>query len=370
MSKHPTSSLISVAAYTRPRSLGILMGAAVMVAGISAPVRILGQERLTVSGSSFGADPMGTLNDACKMDRQLLAARVIARNSNITALVAESVPGGWMVVDQVDGDIVLLDEQLREETRWKTGTGLDRQWMNPEVLVMMPTGEVAAIDSWAGPAVVMPGRDGSHPVFGNPTHAVAGRPNSIIYASGVGIYELDMDGGSTRRLWTLEDFGMALDPEKGRAPTFRMRVQDDGTLYIAWRIQSSIWSSEGGSVPQLKVQRCAPKPLLRTHLDAPRVSLGTLGTVMVSISSIADFMVLESGEVLVLGALSVGDKNHRSIELYGTDGSMKRAWELPISRASARFAFDDPRQLLLLRDGTSDRHLALVAVQGDGYPAR
>ncbi len=354
----------------RRHLLVILLSAVGGTTVISLPEQASAQQLVTVRRDAFGSDPMGRLNDACEMDRQPLDVRVVARNSNVTGLVAESVPDGWMVVDKAAGDIVVLDQQLREVVRWQDGTGPSRRWMDPEVLAMLPTGDIAAIDSWAGPALVMPGRDGSHPVFGDPTHAVAGGPSSIIYAAGAGIFELDVEKGTTRRLWTLQDFGMAVDPENGRAPTFRMRTQDDGTLHVAWRIQSSIWTVDGQSGPQLRVQRCAPEPLLRTHLDAPSVSLGTLGPVKVSISSIADFMVLESGEVLVLGALSVGDEDHRSIELYRVDGSMKQAWQLPVSRASARFALGDPRRLLLLRDGTEDRHLVLVELDGDGYPSR
>lgn len=352
------------------RCLVMLMGMAGGIAAISTPRESSGQERITVEGGSIGPDPMGALNDACEMDRELLNVRVLARNSRVTGRVTESVAGGWIVVDEREGDIVLLDEQLREEARWRTGP--ERRWAAPEVLVMMATGEVAAIDSWAGPALVVPERDGSHAVFGSPTHAVANSQGSIIYGSEAGVFELDVDGGATRRLWTLGDFGMAVDPDNGRPPTFRLRAQDDGTLHVAWRIQSSIWTIEGESGPRLRVQRCVPEPLLRTHIDAPEINVGTLGKVKASISSLADFIVLESGEIVALGALSVGDKGHRSIELYGPDGSMKRAWELPFAGARARFAFGDPRRILLLRRGTEEeeRHLVLVEVEADGYPSR
>ncbi len=373
MHNHQRSNRKPALAFVRRRCLMTLLGSAVGgVTAIVAPESVSGQQQVTIRAGDIGSDPMGSLNDACEMDRELLDVRVVARNSSVNGRAAESVAGGWIVVDRVavgEHDIVLLDEQLQEKTRWTTEAGPDQRWADPKVLAMMPTGEVAAIDARAGPALVIPGRLGSHPVFGNPTHAVALGPGAIVYASEAGVFELDVDRGATRHLWSLGDFGMALDPENGEPPKFRLRTQDDGTLHVAWTIQSSVWTIEGESEPRRRVQRCVPEPLLRTHFDAPEISLAGVKA-KASVTSLADFVVLESGETLALGALGIGGENHRSIELYGADGSMKQAWELPVTRTRARFAFGDPRRILLLRHGTEDRHMALVEVQGEGYPSR
>ena len=56
---------------------------------------------------------------------------------------------------------------------------------------------------------------------------------------------------------------------------------------------------EEDAAPLLVAQRCVPEQLLRTHLEAPRVDLTHLGyrdRIKMSVSSINDFIVLESGE--------------------------------------------------------------------------
>lgn len=354
----------------RNRLSALILGVTAVLAASRGYVS--GQQQVTITPAGIGPDPMGALDDACGIDRGELDIRVVARNPAVTGLVAKSVPGGWLVVDQgprhdvVEGqDIVLVDEQLQEVTRWRPGS--NRRWEAPEVIGMMPTGEVVAIEE---SALLVPGRPGLHPVTGEPTDAVSSGPNSVLYGSGEGIFELDMSRRTTVHRWSLEDFGMPWDREHGLAPKFLLRAQEDGTAYVAWKVQSSIWAIGSEAGPRLRVQRCVPEPLLYTHVDAPEVDFGTLGKTKVSISSIADFIVLESGGIIVLGALSVGDNFHRSIELYDADGSLKQAWELPIRRAGARFAYRDPRRLLLFRDGTEDQHLVLLHVEAEGYPSR
>ena len=129
-----------------------------------------------------------------------------------------------------------------------------------------------------------------------------------------------------------------------------------------------------GAAPTLLVQRCVPERLSRTHFDAPRVDFSHLGfpdSLKVSVSSINDFVVLKSGEILVLGELSVGDAAHRSIELYRADGTMKHAWELAVPMAIGRLDPSDPRRILLWRrwtGGEADRRLVLIELNGEGYP--
>ena len=99
--------------------------------------------------------------------------------------------------------------------------------------------------------------------------------------------------------------------------------------------------------------------------------MGMPDSVSVSISSISDFVVLESGDILVLGELRVGSAAHRSLELYGEDGSLKNAWELPIRMAIGRLDPFNPGQMLLWRrwvDGEPDHSLVLVELAGEGYP--
>lgn len=356
----------------RPYLLRVLGIGVPIVLLAGAPEHMPGQETMTISSAAIGPDPMGLLNDACEMDRGRLNVRIVARNPAVTSMLAKSVPEGWLVVDQAPGkdgierqDIVLVDEQLREVTRWRPGS--NRLWNTPEVVGWMPTREVVAIEK---SALLVPGRPGLHPVTGTPTDVVSLDSTTVLYGSGEGIFQLDMSRRTTLRLWTLADFGMPWNRDHGLAPVFWMRGPEDGTVYLAWKVQSSIWAVGRESRPRRIVQRCVPEPLLYTHMDAPKVDFGTLGETKVSISSIADFLVLESGEIIVLGSLSVGDDSHRSIELYGTDGSLKQAWELPVRRAAARFAYRDPRRLLVFRDGTEDRQLVLLHVEADGYPLR
>ncbi len=351
-----------------------------LVAAAAAAIALLGpyeghlsgRQQVTISAASVGPDPMGPLNDACEMDRSMLDIQIVARNPAVTGLAAKSVPGGWLVVDQgregdarVGQDIVLVDERLVEVTRWTAGS--NRRWDTPEVVGMTPTRGIVAVEN---SALLVAGRPGLHPVTGEPTDAVSLDSSIVLYGSGEGIFELDMNRRATARLWSLEDFGMPWNREHGLAPRFWMRAQEDGTLYVAWKVQSSIWEIGRKSRPRRRVQGCVPEPLLHTHVNAPEVDFGTLEKTKVSISSIADFLVLESGEIIVLGSLSVGNHFHGSIDLYGVDGSLKNAWELPVRRAGARFAHSNPRRLLLFRSGTAERQLTLLHVEADGYPSR
>ncbi len=331
---------------------------------------VSGQQQVTISAETIGPDPMGLLDDACEMDRDMLEVQVVARNPIVMGLAAKSVPGGWLVVDQghdegvVEGqDIVLVDEQLQEVTRWSPGH--HHRWETPEVVEMMTTGEIVVIHE---SALTISGQLGLYPVTGEATDAVPSGPNSVLYGSGEGIFEINLRQRATDRLWTLEDFGMPWDRENGLPPKFRMRTYDDGTVYVAWKAQSSIWTFGRNVAPRLRVQRCVPTPLLHTHVDAPEVDFGPLGMTPTSISSIADFIVLDSGEIIVLGSLSLGENSHRSIELYGRDGVLKRAWELPIRRAGARFSHQNPRRLLLFRDGSRNQPLRVLHVEAEGYP--
>lgn len=340
-----------------------MLVAAAVLAGLIAPLGpVLAQEQKMTVSLDFGADIMGPLNDACELDRLPLDVRVVARSPGTAGRVIQSVPGGWLVLDK--GDVVLLDDGLRESKRW--GLHLDERLIDPDFVVMLPTGELALGYGGLEPQIVILGRAEPHLVFGSPTHAVAQGRSSIIYGSEAGFYELDTDDGIARQLWSLDDFGMPWDPENGVSPEFLLRVGDSTTVHVAWTIQSSIWTAGKSSEPQMRVQRCVPEPLTRVHNDAPRISVGAMDNVKASVVSLADFIVMESGEIAVLGGLRVGDEGHLSIELYAPDGSMKRAWVLPLPRESIyAFSFDNPARIL---SSGRDRHLVLYEVAGAGYP--
>ena len=328
------------------------------------------QQQVNISAAAFGADPMGELDDACELERGMLDVQVLARNATLTASAVKSVPGGWLVVDEpqdsaVSKGIVLVDEELREISRWRPGPG--GPWSAPGVVGTLPGDEIFAVE---GSTLLVPGRPGLLPTTGMPSDAISMGEGSVVYGSGEGFFALDLTERSTTRLWSLEDFGMPWDQVHGLPPKFLVRNREDGTIYISWNIQSSIWSAEIDSTPQRILQRCVPAPLITSHAAAPVVELGTLGKVKASVSSTADFLVLESGDIIVLGSLAVGSQLHRSIELYASDGTLTRAWELPIRRAYARFAYRDPRRLLLLRGGSEEGQLVLLHVDAEGYPSR
>ena len=311
-----------------------------------------------------------SLMEACDFNRKPLQIRTVVQSS-ITGADATWSQGGWIALDADSLEVVLLgaDGVLRDyrPVDWSM-TGVP-----PAILSGR---EVGFINDRR---LRLLGSEVMYPIFGDPDHALADELGQVVYESDGTIFRLDLDSGATSRILTTEDFGMVVDEENGLPPEASFSLGLDGALYIAWDAQSSIWKVENGAPPTLVVQRCVPEELLLTHVHAPRLSLTIFGypegfgsdSARISVASITDFVVLESGEVLVMGALDVGPNSHRSIELYGTDGIMKHAWELPVPAAVGRFDPTNPRRILLRRRRIGDdidRRLVLLELQGERYP--
>ena len=331
---------------------------AVALAGIGALVAGDAQSQ------GIGPEAFGELNVACAMDRKPLNASVVAQSS-LAGAHAEWTEGGWVALDDDTGEILLLDEAIALTSRRpKTWSGFG----TPPLIV---GGRTSGFIDQEG-LKLMDGR-GPHPI-GEPDHALADQQNRVLYTSAGSVFALDLSSWETRRLLTPGDFGMSTDEVSGLPPEGLLRIGDDGVLYIAWRAQSSIWRVVPGAQPRMLVQRCVPEQLLQTHTEAPRIDLSHLGytdEVKMSISSVSDFVVLNTGELLVLGELRVGPEAHRSIELYGADGALKSAWELPVPMAVGRLDRSKPHRILLWRrwtDGESDRRLVLMELSAEGYP--
>ncbi len=340
----------------------VLASVAIVMAGIGAIPEggALGQQ-----DGGFGWETLGGLIEACELRRKPLETRTVAQSS-LPGAIAERTESGWVALHDVSGEILRLDQGIGLESRrpgmW-SGVG--------EPPLIVAGGEVGFIDK---EGLTLMGRQDVYPVFGAPSHAVADGLGQVFYASVGSVYALDLESRETTRVQTPADFGMAVDEASGLPPEGQLRMGADGALYVAWKAQSSVWKVEKDAAPILAVQRCVPEQLLRTHVEAPRVDLTHLGyrdRIRMSVSSINDFIVLQSGEMLVLGELRVGTEAHRSIELYGVDGTMKHAWELAVPMAVGRFDPLDPRRILLWRrwtDGEADRRLVLMELTGEGYP--
>ena len=331
---------------------------AIALAGISA---LIAEEALR---QGIGPEVFGGLNVACALDRKPLETAIVAQSS-LAGADAEWTEGGWIAVDDNTGDILWLDEAIALTSRRanvRSGFGT-----SPLIVGGRTTGFVDQ------EGLKLINGHGPHPI-GEPDHAVADEQAHVFYTSGGSVFALDLSSRQTRRILTPEDFGMSIDEVRGLPPEGLLRLGDDGALYIAWRAQSSIWKVVDGAQPRLLVQRCVPEQLRRTHIEAPRIDLMDLGysnEVKISISSVSDFVVLNSGELLVLGELRVGPEAHRSIELYGADGALQQAWKLAVPMAVGRFDRSSPRRILLWRrwtDGESDRRLVLMELEAEGYP--
>lgn len=341
-----------------PTSIAVVMAGIGMFAAGDAH----GQQR-----HGIGRDAFGELGEACELSRRPLRTRIVTQSS-LAAATAERTADGWAAIDEDSGDVLLLGEAIELSYRipgaWSGGG---------ETPVIVPGSELALID--VGDRELTPVRGGEpYAVSGEPSHAVSDGRGRVVYVASGSIFALDLESREATRLLTPGDFGMTVDEAKGLPPEGRLRLGDDGVIYVAWRAQSTIWRVQEGAAPTLLVERCVPERLSRTHLDAPRVDFSHLGfpdSLKVSVSTINDFVVLKSGEILVLGELSVGDAAHRSIELYRADGTLEHAWELAVPMAIGRFDPSDPRRILLWRRwtaGEADRRLVLIELNGEGYP--
>lgn len=308
-------------------------------------------------------DPIGSLDDACVLERDLLTVSVIAANDGIRGGRLAPTNSGWLAHNSDTRDVIEIDSLLNERTRWGS-------FDDPVGLGMTLADNGRALIDNSIPALRVLDEGKTYPLFGVASDGVVVDRQRIVYGTGNGIFELSLQGVAPvqRLLFDLEDFGMPLDRANGLAPKFRLRTGVSGDLYVAWVIQSSIWLIQEGKSPTRVVQRCVPEPLLDTHRNAPRITVGGVTNIRASVASIQDFVVLPAGKILVLGALSVGEGAHRSIELYGQDGGLIRAWELPIRHAVGRFDRGDPTRLLLYRAREREDGLTLVRIQGAEYP--
>lgn len=292
----------------------------------------------------------------------MLMVSVLEENLDVQGGLLAPTESGWLSYDANAREVVEFDATLRELRRW--GSIED-----PVGLMTMSTIGPALIDN-SIPGFRVLDEATIYPVMGVASDAVAADGRRIVYGTSGGVFELSLQEprSDQRRLFDLEDFGMPVHPANGLAPRFRLRTGQLGGLYVAWVTQSSIWALREGENPTRLVQRCVPEPLLHTHRSAPTITVGTMTGLKAAVSSIQDYIVLRTGEILVLGALSVGDDDHRSIELYGRDGALIQAWELPIRHAVGRFDPRDPAKLLLYRARARGEGLKLVRLRGEGYP--
>lgn len=331
-------------------------------------------------------DPFGRLNDACAFERHPLQHREVAR-AHVPADLVEPMRDGWLAYSRRSGRLSRMDADLREVENWNlldersderqgvsVGGGIPK---SSRVIALVPMApDMVGLVATSPATLFVLGPNGGvisrTALLGTPSDAIAVGSGLVVYGASNGIYGLDFGSGAAqnpRRLLAPSDFGMTVDPVAGLPPEFRVRARDD-TLYVAWTAQSSIWAVDGeaGAPPRLVLQRCVPPELIATHQNAPRIALGTIDGIRSSITSIQDYLVLPSGEVLVLGALSVGPSDHRSIELYNHEGIRVRAWELPVPGAAARFHSMDPSLLVVFRSRGDKQTLRLLEIDGPEYP--
>ena len=168
--------------------------------------------------------------------------------------------------------------------------------------------------------------------------------------------------------WSHDDLGITVYDD-GQPPHFRLRNGGDGHLYAGATTQSAIWVLDEANAPRKVVQRCVPQAWQEVHRKAPVFESGPFKGLGYSMTTLADYTVLEGGRVLALGTLATNSDGHLSVELYDTSGEQIRAWQLPLGTSQAVFDPHNSRRLLVWGTHKGDKHVRLIEVDGEGYPS-
>ena len=307
---------------------------------------------------------------ACDLDRVPLRLEVLAHNPEVypTSVAPPSrIPGGWLVYDRFEQQLIELDDDLNEIARWGR-SGLGPMEYSQPIAVWGNGDEIVVVDR-DPPSVML---FGTHPnerrlLVSLPLLPLGGaaflpaEDRLVLPVMGVGLYETSLfSHGEMQPAWTYADLGIEapagyLVPYGGS--TLVLHASPAGELYAGSQWGSRIWHLEPAG-PRLILERCIPERLRNQHSRPVRP--GSARTTLLS------FQVLPDGRMLAHGALPVGtpDTEEYSVELYTADGALLGAWSLPF--ISAVFDPTSARRLLVWSE---DIGLQLVEVSGPGYPS-
>ena len=352
----------------RRRSVTALLFVAVAAGSGTAGVGAIAA--VQAPGAPLPFRPPEALVTACEMERWPLTVEVVATSTAHYPRHAERVPGGWLVYERYDQQVVELDDDLREVARWgRKGPGPLEYRGNVPGFGRTESGGTFVVDD-SPPSVMTFGATGTEYRLDvpRPHHAVA-VGDRLMLASSAGIHEATISGDETdATTWSHEDLGIDIS-EDGKPSRYLLR-SGDGSVYAAATSQSAIWALSGKDAPRKVVQRCVPKAWQEMHRKAPVFERGRFKGQRYSLRTLGDYAVLDEGRLLALGTLHTNADLHSSLELYNADGEMVWAWEIPMP-SSSRKVFDpyNPRRLLVWGPWKGEEHVRLIEVDGENYPS-
>ena len=302
--------------------------------------------------------------NACELDRSDLAVRVIAQNTEVYPGRAARTPGGWLVYDRYEEQVVELDQELRRVRSWgRQGPG-PMEYEDPVGMGRLDADRVVIVDGSPPSLIVFgPGAtDGNEyrlVMNTRPQHATVVDGRVLIATSEATVHEATLDG-EVRTVHTRVDFGLPEDRGSGASAVPRLRGN-----HIAFTGPSQIWSL--GPRPQPIIQRCIHDDLQNMLEDPVRIDT-PFGPQPFNLTTTKDFLPLGADGFLALGGLvvSVGDQRLRSIEHYDSTGTLTQAWQLTAYPAVSGVFDENVIGRMLLWQPEMIAGVQLVEVEGLG----
>lgn len=264
--------------------------------------------------------------NACELDRSDLTVRVIAQDAEVYPGLAARTPGGWLVYDRYEEQVVELDQDLRRVRTWgRQGPG-PMEYEDPVGMGRLDDDRVVIVDGRPPSLIVFgPGaNDGNeHRLVMNarPQHATVVDGRVLIATSDATFHEATLDG-EVRIVHTRVDFGLPEERGSGASAVPRLRGN-----HIAFTGPSQIWTL--AAPPRRIIQRCIHDDL-QDMLEDPVLIDTPFGSLPFNLTTMNDFLPLGADGFLALGGLVVraGDQRLRSIEHYDSTGTRTQAWQL------------------------------------------
>lgn len=317
--------------------------------------------------------PPKALTTACDMRRSPLTVEVVAVSEAHHPRHAERIPGGWLIYERYDRQVVELDDDLREVARWgRRGPGPQEYRGRTPGFGRTELGGTFVVDDSPPSVMVFGAREeteGERRLDVRWPHHAVNVGDRLLLASSLGIYEATVSGDRAGAMaWSHADLGIAVSDD-GKPSRYLLRSSTNGALYAAATSQSAIWLLSGEDGPRKVVQRCVPRAWQEMHRKAPVFESGPLKGEKYSLRTLGDYTVLDGGQLLALGTLETAE-GRGSLELYDSDGALGGAWELPLPQQSRKM-FDpyNPRRLLVWGPWKGEEHVRLIEIDGDDYPS-
>ena len=224
--------------------------------------------------------PPEALTAACEMERSPLSVDVVASSLDHYPRHAERIPGGWLIYDRYDRQVVELADDLREVARWgREGPGPLEYGGRVRGLGRTESGSTFVVDD-SPPAVMMFGGPGEEYRLDvpRPHHAVR-LDDRLLIASSAGIHETTFShDGEVATPWSHEDLAIPVS-ERGKSSRYWLRKSSNGSVYAAATSQSAIWLLNGEeNVPRKVVQRCVPNAWREMHVASRSSMIALYGS--------------------------------------------------------------------------------------------